>query len=221
MRDGVLRPDIKRLCGTRKLGHYYLIGSATIDPCHVLPFPIEKCPVCGHGYKPFRGIRFNIDPELLFGDACKKSVLPNVSPNGELHCEICSVCSPHSAKQLDETFALMWINGRVYSPETFFQEAYCHGVCLQISEMPKQLKGLKWDEYPEIFLAHKKAYHGKPGIFMSFGAEVVQKLVPDDTPEEELEKLRKDNVEPVLVKKEDPQCRQRAATKKNHQPALI
>jgi len=201
MKDGVLRPDIKRLCGTRKMGHLYLIGLANVDPCHVLPFPLVKCPVCGNGFKFFRGIKFNLDPELLFGDACAKASIPTIS---SLHCEICSVCSPKFWRDDGDKFALMWVGERFYSPETFFQEAYRHGVCLQISRMPKHLKGLKCDDYPEIFLAHKKACQGSPGIFMSFGPEVVQKLVPDDTPAEELERLKKDDIEPVRVKKDDP-----------------
>ncbi len=61
--------------------------------------------------------------------------------------------------------------------------------------MPKQLKGLKSEDYPEIFLAHRKACHGLPGIFMSFGPVVIQKLVPDDISDEELEKLKKDGIE--------------------------
>ncbi len=107
MKDGALRPDINRLCGTRKLGHFYLIGFANVDPCHVLPFPLMKRPVCGHGYKPFRGIRFGIDRELLFGDACKNATIPTISSK---HCEICSVCSPKFWRDFGNKFALMWVN---------------------------------------------------------------------------------------------------------------
>lgn len=203
MKDGVLRPDIKRLCGTRKLGHLYLIGLATIEPCHVLPFPLVKCPVCGHGIKPFRGIRFEIDPELLFGDACKNATIPNQSSIGHLHCEICAVCSPKFWRDFGNKFALTWVNSRYYSPETFYQEAYRHGVCLQISKMPRQLINLKWEDYPKIFLAHRKACNGQPGIFMSFGPVAVQKLVPEDISTEEVNKLINAGIEPVIVKKKE------------------
>jgi hypothetical protein len=192
--------DVKRGCGWRKLGGIYLIGAPLAAPCHLLPFPIGVCPCCGNGFKFFRGITW-VNAELLFKDKCQENIraTENFKVAADERCDCCPICSPEGE------YGFMWVGEKYYTPESFAREAFKYGVSKRIPFVPKKLREVEteWD-YPEILLAHRKACNGSPGIFMSFKPIGIQKLVPDDTPEAELEKLKKDGIEPILVNKNDP-----------------
>jgi len=193
-----IKTDVKRGCGWRKPGGLYLIGFGHAEPCHLLPIPVEACPCCGNGIKFSRGITW-IDAQVFLKDKCLKSPGPK---DFRRHCCICSFCSPDS-----DTYGLMWVGEKYYTPESFIAEADKYGVCKRIPFYPKKLiLESEGDEFDESFvmLAHIKACNGKPGIFYGFSPIRVEKVITRSmATKEEISNLIKRGIEPFIVEDDD------------------
>lgn len=207
MADDVLRLtelEPRRGCGYRYIGKLYLIGIGMGKVCHRLPLKLpEVCPCCGEGIKFHRGFQW-INPQRIFGSCpdCTsklKDGVPLCDPD-------CPICYP------PEKVGLMWVGERYY-PRTFdfTMEAEKMGISKAIATIPKGLEiGKTW-----IFLAHKKAvvemvtdkntltgYRDEyvPGIFYAFRPVRIEMLIKEsDATEENLEKLKKRGITPVIV----------------------
>jgi len=204
MTDDVLRItelEPRRGCGYRYVGKLYLIGVGLGKVCHRLPLKLpEVCPCCGEGIKFHRGFQW-IDPQRIFGFCpdCTSSTTPLCDPN-------CPVCNP------PEKVGLMWVGERYY-PRTidFTLEAERLGISKAIATIPKGLElGKTW-----VFLAHKKAVAEQvedentltgyreelvPGVFYAFRPVRIEMLIKEsDATEENLEKLKRRGITPVIV----------------------
>jgi len=208
----------ERGCGFRKEGGLYLVSQKGGRPCGRFPIPVSTCPTCGQGIKPSRGFTW------VDGDALKASA-PSCS-HGRLGIP-CLSCPMHPAhgENLGRT-GLIWIGEKFYpTPVDFLLEADAMGTSRRITAVPRGL--IK--KNPEtgdmelaptwIFLAHRKAIvvpdvmrepHNEdkppllelPGIFAIWRPTAIQKVVSRETPEEELEKLVKRGIKPVIVKRQ-------------------
>ena len=191
----------RRGCGYRHIGKLYLIGEGLGKVCHRLPLKLpEECPCCGAGIKFHRGFQW-INPQQIFGFCyeCTTSSTPLCDPS-------CPVCNP------PEKVGLMWVGERYY-PRTidFTMEAEKYGISKAIASVPKGLElGKTW-----VYLAHRKAvveqvedentltgYREEhvPGIFYAFRPVRIEMLIKEsDATEENLEKLKKRGITPVIV----------------------
>lgn len=225
-----------RGCGYRKVGGLYLVGEGLSVACDRLPYPVGVCPTCGEGIKPSRGIRW-MDGKKFFGGNCKNLIREQNNNNPlsgsmgchSLHCPICF------SDEL-ERVGLMWVGERYYPrPEDFECESANMGVCKRISAVPKEIELDKtW-----ILLVHPKAIVGKveekvvegmgrvetrifkPGIFHAFKPRRIEKIVTDQTSDEELEKLKKRGITPVVVPHDDPDHNPKAKKAKKEEPLLV
>ena len=206
----------KRLCGCRRINELYLCGSYISVPCDRIPYPLEVCPVCGGGVKMSRGLT-NITPYQLFGNHhdCNDILRP------------CFMCDPK-----DESAFIMGVGEKYYkTPQDFMEEADRLGVSKRIPFIPKELelgktvvylahpKACQVKESPalqramaiirppeetQVQLMEVEKVECKVGIFSAFIPQRVEKLIweHDATPEE-LEKLEKRGITPVIVKDGD------------------
>ena len=206
----------RRGCGYRKLGGLYLVGEGLAVSCDRLPIKLENCPICGGGIKPALGFTW-INPQELFegNHTISKSL-------GELGAEfrVASGTEAFPAEDdprrfkpcgeqdvlctdLPKEAGLMWVGSKFYTPQTFIDESREMGVSKRIFAIPRKLVL----EETWILLGHKAAYYDgqkySPGVFYTFRPARIEKLVPDDTPEKELEELRKHGIAPVMVPKDD------------------
>ncbi len=141
----------KRGCGWRKVGGIYLVGEYIQVSCDRLPFPLDVCPVCGHGVKLGRGMT-KINPLMLFGTH-------DIYEEGK-HCFIkeakcqdkmrpCFLCDP-----TDEPAFVMRVGEKFYpTPEDFINEGVIQGLSKRIAQIPKEFKIGK----TVIYLAHINA----------------------------------------------------------------
>ncbi len=203
--------ELRRGCGYRKVSGLYLVGGALDAPCHRLPFPLTVCPCCGGGIKQARGWTW-VDPVRLLGECvCTSLYKP--------HYEVCPVCNPMlfafertagegQAPELDKRCGLLWIGGAFYkSPAEFIYEGKTLGVSRRIAAIPRGFVVGK----TRVLLAHAKACITQddggdrmgPGIFAMFTPQRIEKIVTDRTPEDELEKLHKQGITPVVVPHDD------------------
>ena len=121
----------------------YFVGLDGMSrPCDRLPYPLEVCPVCGHGIKVGRGMA-KINPLKLFGkheeivgtipdketgqdkpvtnDICKDKIRP------------CWMCDP-----TDKPAYLMNVGERYYpNPDAFIKEGLALGFSKRIAQIPK------------------------------------------------------------------------------------
>ena len=214
-------PEKKRGCGYRKVGAMYLVGSGIAVGCDRLPYELTTCPVCGAGVKQSRGFTW-LDWFEFAGkhEDCKDKYL-------------CPLCNPKEG----DTFGLMWVGKRHYTPESFVEEAIKMGVSKRIAQIPNKLELGK----TRILVAHPDAvtnicprynnpvswYNNPPepwniscdtcrweecevrskptapGIFYSFIAQRVEKLITKEQSEdkETIEKLKKRGITPVVYEK--------------------
>lgn len=219
--------EAKRGCGFRKVGGLYLVGAGLGVTCDRLPYRIEVCPTCGEGIKPSRGIRW-MDGKKFFGGNCDKllqeTFLPGEiqkEPVADCHLHHCAICNSDELGKV----GLMWVGEKYYpTPEIFITEAQWRGVCKRIPAVPKDVDlGKTW-----VLLAHPKGIekrqidkHGKrlmqtptgltfgkiehyPGIFYAFKPTKIEMIVTDQTPPEEIEKLKERGITPVVVPHDDP-----------------
>jgi len=228
--------EAKRGCGFRKVGGLYLVGDGLGVTCDRLPYSVGVCRVCGEGIRPARGVRW-LDGKEFFGGNCK-ALIRDVdsgqlegylgSPCHELHCPIC---------YSDELslVGLMWVGEKFYpTPEVFEQESARLGVSKRISAVPKEIEiGKTW-----ILLVHpramRKKVHAKqvdgmgrvettaysPGIFHAFKVSRIERIVTDLTGQEEIEKLKKRGITPVIVPAEDPDHNPQGKKKTAEEPEL-
>lgn len=214
-----------RGCGYRKVGGMYLCGEYTSMPCDRLPLPLTTCPVCGQGIKVSRGFT-EVNPYRLWGphdysDRDDKSGIYIQKCNDRLRP--CHVCDPQ-----DQPAYIMLVGaGNYKTPESFLDEADGMGISKRIPFIPKELKlgstvvylthpqACEIKVHPVLQQAMaivEEAQTMKPrlletekvervmGIFCAFIPKRIEKLIweSEATPEE-LEKLRKRNITPVIV----------------------
>jgi len=205
----------KRGCGFRIVGGLYLVGGPGRMVCDRLPYPVGQCPTCGHGIKPSLGIRW-MDGKEFFGENCKaltmeEEGIPALAPCHDAHCPIC---------YSDElgTVGLMWVGESFYpTMHDFEEEAEKLGVSKRISSIPKALtldetwillvhpKGIREKLPDEMVQGMKVERHiWKPCIFHAFKPVRIEKIVTDQTPAEEIEKLKLRGITPVQVPHDDP-----------------
>jgi hypothetical protein len=192
------RIEGKRGCGYRKPGGIYLVGPPTGQSCCKLPLPLTVCPCCGAGIKPSRGWTW-VDCEKLFGDE------PCVSP---LQADLCH-CPLYIPSQLGMA-RLLWIGEKFYkTPDDFLQEANAMGISRRISTVPKGFEpGKTW-----VLLAHRKGVDlsilssepnpepiWQPAIFSVFRPSAIEYITTGDETEEDLERLAKRGLTPVMVR---------------------
>jgi len=197
-----LAVELRRGCGFRKVGGLYLIGTGLSVACDRLPHELRTCPICGAGVKVTRGIQW-IKGKEFFGGNC-----PNIkkSPKSPCHEFFCPIC--HS-DALPGKQALMWVGEKHYTPESFIAEANQMTVSKRIATVPNDLiLGVTL-----VLLAHPLAVrgfdketgkHGKPGIFYAFTPKRVEKIITNQATAEEIEKLKKRGITPVVVPHDDP-----------------
>lgn len=186
----------RRGCGFRKVGGLYLIGSGFAWPCDRLPFNLEICPVCGAGIKFSRGWQ-TIDWRTFAGEHKSCNCISQ-----------CQVCHPKY-----ERYGLMWVGKRYYTPETFTHEAITRGVCKRVPFIPRDLTewvllahpeaGIKTQENGEDILITREK-DKCPAIFYAFKVTGIEMLVDEGTSKEELERLEKRGITPVLIPDNDP-----------------
>jgi len=203
--------EIKRGCGYRKVGGIYLVGDGLSAVCDRLPYPLEVCRVCGAGIKPSRGIQW-LDGKEFFGGNCK-DFMRGLSNPDNCHGFECPICYSDG---LGKT-GLMWVGEKFYpTVESFVLEAEKQGVSKRISQIPRDIEiGKTW-----ILLAHTKGKNkrrvikGSTGkveeitwvsaIFYAFKPKQIEMIVTDQIAEEELDKLQKRGITPVVVPHNDP-----------------
>ena len=205
-----------RGCGFRKVGGLYLCGGYTSAPCDRMPFPLTTCPVCGQGIKVSRGFT-EVNPYRLWGlhQDCKDRFRP------------CFLCDPQ-----DEPAYIMLVGEKFYkAPENFLEEAIVQGISKRIPFIPKELelgKTIVYLAHPkacevkvlaalqEAMAIVEEAQIKQPrlleaernekrlGIFCAFIPKRVEKLIwQSEASPEELEKLEKRGITPVIVKDGD------------------
>jgi hypothetical protein len=206
--------EAERGCGYRHVGALYLCGDYVSVPCDRLPYQLDVCPVCGAGIKVSRGFT-KVRPLHLFGlhQPCADQIRP------------CFVCDP-----TDEAAFIMRVGEKYYKrPADFEEEAHRLGISKRIPFIPKELELGK----TVVYLAHPKAcpvvqsaalqhtmaigggetqtalldaekVEYKLGIFSAFIPQRVEKLVWErDATQEELEKLAKRGITPIVIKDGD------------------
>lgn len=207
----------KRGCGYRKIGAMYLCGDYMPVPCERLPYLLETCPVCGAGIKVSRGFT-KVNPLQLFGyhQPCSDQLRP------------CWMCDPAE----DPAF-IMGVGQKYYkSPVEFIKEGLDLGISKRIPFIPKELelgKTVVYLAHPKacavresIALQQAMALvHGdsaetgrlietetveyRMGIFTVFVPQRVEKLVwQSEAIPEELQKLKRKGITPVIIKDGDP-----------------
>lgn len=188
----------ERGCGFRKPKGLYLRSDGLSFQCGLLPITLEVCPCCGSGIKQARGFTW-ITREILGDDPCKRDKCPK--------CGIFGL-------DKNEKIGLIWIGEQHYaSPQDFIREAKDMGISRRISRVPRGFEiGETW-----ICLAHPKCgvyqdEHGavitdedgnpkyKKQIFYAFKPDRIEYVVAGDESEEEIERLEKRGITPVIVK---------------------
>jgi hypothetical protein len=161
--------------------------------CCKLPILLKVCPTCNGGIKQTRAFQWiNIQPWLA-GKTCDLG-----QPQ----------CPAFDAQVFGDRVGLMWIGTQFYpNPATFIAEANRLGISRRIKAIPRGFKlGRDW-----VFLAHPKIHYIEEsdkwigGIFRIFKPEYFEKIITkqmsDD--EEEMEKLEKKGIVPVVVPDDD------------------
>ncbi len=201
-----------RGCGYRRVGGLYLCGEFISSPCDRMPFPLTTCPVCGQGIKVSRGFT-QVNPLRLWG----------IHQDCIDHFRPCLLCDPQ-----DEPAYIMLVGaGNYKTKEDFLSEATHMGISKRIPFIPKGLelgKTVIYLAHPkacevkepaalqEAMAIVEEAQTKKPrlleveriekklGIFCAFIPKRVEKLIWESqaTPEE-LEKLEKRGITPVLI----------------------
>jgi hypothetical protein len=177
-----------RGCGFRKPGGLYLINRNEGTPCGRVPFPLDLCPCCGEGFRPSRGYRW-VDGERLLQDA----------PACEFESDCRETCSFRPGNEASVGRALLiWISPTHYpTPHDFMNESERMGISRRLSgdKIPRgMIVGETW-----VFLAHKEAVNGKPGVFHAFVPEQVEYVVRGDETDEQIDKLIARGIAPVNV----------------------
>lgn len=197
------RVEPRRGCGYRKAGPggvgIYLVGGYGGERCERLPYPIHKCPTCGHGIKRSRSWTW-VDPREFFeGPPHCSSKGPGMDQHYHWACPLCSperVFRPDDAtaengKAVSDGLGLLWIGEKHYpTVADFAEEAARMGVSRRLPSIPKGfVPGKTW-----VALVHPKAIlQGRlgedaehvPGIFHVFRPSGVDLVIddPENVPE--------------------------------------
>jgi len=132
--------EAERGCGFRRVGNLYIVADGIGEPCHRVPYPLERCPTCDAGIKFSRGWTWIHAMPLL-----------GICPGGGSgnHCVRCVVCFPP-----DEESGLLWVGEKHYAtPEAFSSEANLMGVSKRIAAIPRRFRMGE----TIVYLAHMKA----------------------------------------------------------------
>jgi len=208
----------RRGCGYRKVGGLYLCGEYISVPCDRLPYPLDICPVCGGGIKVSRGFT-KINPLRLFGyhQPCADKIRP------------CFMCDPkdepafimgvgeryyktpgdfqEEAHRLGVSKRIPSKEGRPLTPKELELGKtivyLAHPKACQVRESAglqeaMAIVGKEETNQPRLMESEKVEY--KLGIFSAFIPQRVEKLIWEHnaTPEE-LEKLKKRGITPVVI----------------------
>lgn len=154
--------EARRGCGYRRAGPggfgLYLMGAFGGQPCERLPYPVVRCPTCGHGIKHSRSWTW-VDPREFFQGP------PLCHATGDIHDHgRCPLCSPEVVFRPDDADAekptaepaglgLIWIGEKHYPTWTDFAvEAARMGVSRRLPAVPKGfVPGTTW-----VALVHPK-----------------------------------------------------------------
>lgn len=222
--------ESKRGCGYRKVGGLYLCGEYVPVHCDRLPYLLDVCPVCGGGLKPSRSYT-KINPAGVFGDHLVEPLYYNVGDplqpcRDNPRCFLCvpssepafimTVGSQHYTPEsfLDEAGRL-GISKRI----PFMPKELELGKTVVYLAHPKAcpivtLEPLMVNALPAGAMAIAEAVAGDPpvapkieykfGIFTAFIPQRVEKLLWEhDATEDELAKLAKRGITPVVIKDGD------------------
>jgi len=201
-----------RGCGYRKAGGYYFVAPALSEPCPRLPLELDRCPHCGQGIGPARGLTW-ITPAVIF---------PAQVHGSPSHTERCPLgrgtTFGHDAQEFanDPMYhrtgalaGLIWVGGLYYpTAESFMEEAARMGVSRRIKAPPRGFEiGEHW-----IYLGHRKAILGteddpdlgprtvyRPGVITLFKPTAIEYVVKGDETDEEIEGLEERGITPVKV----------------------
>jgi hypothetical protein len=191
--------EVERGCGWRKIGAYYLVADSGMNVgCDALPLDLDPCGECGYDVPFSRTMQMvhqgYLVPKILFKHATPnearrsgKKVLDRC--RDKTPCPICNLT-------FGSKFALMVVSSKVYTPQSFIEEARTQGISKRIDPriLPKDFKlGETW-----VFLMHKdaisipdekdpEAVKTKRGIFYAFKPE-------------RIEAVRGDNENPTITK---------------------
>lgn len=228
MREGVrISYESERGCGYRKEGGLYMMGGQLALPCGRLPMEMTVCPTCNAGIKPTKGWTW-INPQALFGiedsamhvsseQGCiKNQVEIKGKECGYVYCSSCYVGSP------PERAGLIWIGTAFYEDAAAFAaEAREMGISRRIPAVPNDFEAGK----TVVYLGHRHGiqkqcdcdpaerseceecggdgWYWVPAIFGAFVPTHIEKVVGEDVTEEEVEKLEKRGIVPVIVRKKE------------------
>lgn len=198
----LLAIEAERLCGYRKVGKLYLVGSGVSRTCDGLPLLLEPCGCCDYKPKFSRNIQW-----------IEKKYISHLMGN-HLHCECptdCEIC--YSTYSNSKKYGLMWVGRQYYTPEGFVIEANRMGVSKAIPNLPKDLElGITW-----VLLAHEDAYYEDmpfdedhiiyydirdryPAVFYAFIPQRVEMLIwQSEATTEKLNELWEQGITPILV----------------------
>lgn len=217
--------EAERGCGYRKTGGIYLCCDGEGSPCGRMPLELKICPTCSGGIHPCRGWTW-VDPKPLFENRRCKAGLE--------FCEGCPV-NDTNLIQIDRC-GLIWIgHGHYGTTKEFLDEARRMGVSRRIKAVPKGFEvGKTWvmlghrrcftdqcegcegsgqvqDDIVESLKMECPDCGGsgetfRPGVFQMFLPSRVEKVVDENTSEEDIEKLERRGIEAVIVKPQTEQA---------------
>jgi hypothetical protein len=210
--------EARRGCGYRKIGGIYLCSDGSGQPCDRLPFALDVCPVCSHGFKQSRGWTW-VDVNGLVGGVHRDC-------RDHFPCPLCMATSEMGKA------GLLWIGERFYkTTDDFNGEAAILGISRRVHAIPRGFHaGLTW-----ILLAHPKTmdvtcstcggkgYTGEigtqttclgcdgkgrkfqPGIFKVWRPSRIEKILPESMRSSpEIEELIEKGITPIFVPDDDP-----------------
>ncbi|MBA7661638.1 hypothetical protein ES703_69658 [subsurface metagenome] len=220
----------RRGCGYRRVGGMYLCGEYISAPCDRMPFPLTTCPVCGQGIKVSRGFT-QVNPFRLWGNHDGQGVILEGDVGGTQICRDrirpCHLCDPQ-----DQAAYVMLVGaGNYNTPESFLEEAHHMGISKRIPFIPKDLelgKTVVYLAHPQACevrepialqqalaivegsdtnqprLLETEKVSKALGIFCAFIPRRIERLIwESQASPEELEKLGKRGITPVIVPDED------------------
>lgn len=195
--DATVSTEAKRGCGFREVGGLYLVSGPLTAPCGRFPLQIERCAACGGGIKQSRGWTW-IEPQrlwpwpeedLLRSAECQRFLF------GDAGCQTCP-----AGPAAPERAGLLWVGVASYpTVQSFVREAVAVGISRRISSLPRD-----YTMVDRVFLAHPRAAEDHDrnqvaGVFASFVPERVERVVKPDTPQAEVDEIRKYGETPVVV----------------------
>jgi hypothetical protein len=219
----------KRGCGYRKTGGIYLVCDGRGRACGKLPLELHVCPTCGHGIKPSRGWTW-LDPIPLFtgkkcdaansrtGDPSRCFACPLderhlrdlgrigliwigekfYSTTGAFQAEADAVGISRRIKAIPKGFRV---------GETWIALAHRKGIlhlCPTCGGSGKVVvetdEGGRWERKTTDCPCEGKAIY-TPAIFTLFKPERIEQIVDPDITDEEVAKLEKRGITPVVVKR--------------------